>query len=207
MRNIVTLLAILLALALTVTAFEGKNKNAQDKPEKVKKAPEFALKNYDGSTVRLSDYKGKIVVLEWLNYDCPFAKYVHEHKPTMADLAEKYRKKGIVWLAVNSTNYATKKQNKAFAVGHEIRYPILDDHSGKTGRAYGAKTTPHMFIINAKRKIVYNGAIDNAPLGRKPGGGKEVVNYVDRALAEVLAGKKVTIKKTSPYGCTVKYAK
>jgi len=207
MRNVVTLLAISLALALVVAASEEKNKNAQNKPEKVKKAPDFTLKNYDGTTVRLSDYKGKIVVLEWLNYDCPFAKYAHEHKPTMADLAEKYRKKGIVWLAINSTNYATKKQNKAFAAGHEIRYPILDDHLGKTGRAYGAKTTPHMFIVDAKSKIVYNGAIDNTPLGRKPDGGKEVVNYVDRALAEILAGRQVTIKKTAPYGCTVKYAK
>jgi len=206
MKNIVTLLAISLAMALVVTASEGKNKNAKDEPGKTKKTPDFTLKNYDGSTVRLSDYKGKIVVLEWLNYDCPFARYVHEHKPTMADLAEKYRKKGVVWLAVNSTNYATKKQNKAFAEEHKIDYPILDDHSGRTGRAYGAKTTPHMFIIDAKRNIEYNGAIDNAPLGRKPDG-KDVVNYVDRALAELLAGKKVTIKKTAPYGCTVKYTK
>jgi peroxiredoxin len=96
---------------------------------------------------------------------------------------------------------ATEK-NKEFADKHEISYPILDDRDGKTGRAYGAKTTPHMFIIDTEGKIVYSGAIDNSPLGKKT---EDVVNYVDKALTELTTGKTISIPNTEPYGCSVKY--
>jgi len=169
-----------------------------------KRAPEFELNSFDGKTVSLSDYRGKIVVLEWLNFECPFSRYHYETKNTMVELAKKYKGKNVVWLAVNSTSHTTPEPNKDFAKRHELPYLILDDRSGKVGRAYGAETTPHMYIIDPRGRIVYEGAIDDSPLGQKKEG---VINYVDNALAELTAGKAVSTPKTKPYGCTVKYAR
>jgi len=169
-----------------------------------RRAPAFELNTFDGKTVNLSDYRGKIVVLEWMNFECPFSRYHYETKNTMVGLANKYREKNVVWLVINSTNHTTQEANKAFAEKYRLPSPILDDRSGKVGHAYGAETTPHMYIINPRGRIVYEGAIDDSPMGRKKEG---VVNYVDNALAELTAGKAVSMAKTKPYGCTVKYAK
>jgi len=122
----------------------------------------------------------------------------------MDDLARKYKNKNVVWLAVNSTNHTTPEANLQFIKKHKLGYPILDDRSGKVGRAYGAKTTPHIFIIDGNGDIVYDGAIDNAPMGKTPDGQKPV-NYVDKALAELTAGGKVSTSNTKSYGCSVKY--
>ncbi|NIP25799.1 MAG: redoxin domain-containing protein [Phycisphaerae bacterium] len=124
----------------------------------------------------------------------------------MIKLANKYKDKNVVWLAVNSTSHTTPEANKKFAEQQKLPYPILDDRSGRVGHAYGAKTTPHMYIINPRGRIVYEGAIDNSPLGKTPEG-KDLVNHVDKALGEITAGKMVTTKETKPYGCTVKYPK
>lgn len=203
MRN--TVFTIVTILALSVAALSlFENKGLAAETETVNKATQFTLTNYDGKTISLSDYKGKIVVLEWFNYECPFVKYHYEEANTMVELANKYKAKNVVWLAVNSTKHLTTERNKDFAESHKLDYPILDDRSGKVGRAYGAKTTPHMFIIDAKGNIAYNGAIDNSPLGRNKTG---VINYVDKALAELTADKEVSTPKTKPYGCSVKYAK
>lgn len=169
-----------------------------------RRAPAFELNTFDGKTVNLSDYRGKIVVLEWMNFECPYSRYHYETKDTMTELAKKYKGKNVVWLAINSTNHTTPQPNKAFARRHKLPYPILDDRSGKVGHAYSAETTLHMYIINPKGRIVYEGAIDNSPLGRKK---KGVVNYVDKALTELTAGKAISTPNTKPYGCTVKYAK
>jgi peroxiredoxin len=169
-------------------------------------APEFTLANYDGSQVSLNDYKGKILVLEWFNYKCPFCVYHYETENTMNNLAKKYADKNVQFLAINSTSWQTTEQNMAFAEKNKITYPILDDRSGKVGKAYGATRTPHMYIINEQGKIVYQGALDNAPLGKLPDGHDKVMNFVDMALAELTQGKPVTIQKTREYGCTVKYA-
>lgn len=169
-----------------------------------KPAPPFTLKSFDGKTINLSDYRGKTVVLEWLNFECPFVMYHYDKPKTMVKLANKYKNKNVVWLAVNSTSQATPKANKEFAQKQKLSYPILDDRSGKVGRAYGAKTTPHMFIINPRGRIVYDGAIDNAPLG-KVTAGQELTNYVDKTLGEMITGKMVSTKNTKPYGCSVKY--
>lgn len=169
-----------------------------------RRAPAFELSSFDGKTVSLSDYRDKIVVLEWFNFECPLSRYHYETKNTMVELAKKYKGKNVVWLAVNSTNHTTPGPNKTFAERHKLPYLILDDRSGKVGRAYGAETTPHMYIINPRGRIVYEGAIDDSPMGRKKEG---VVNYVDNALAELTADKAVSTAKTKPYGCTVKYAK
>jgi len=168
-----------------------------------RRAPAFELNSFDGKTVNLSDYRGKIIVLEWLNFECPFSRYHYQTKNTMVELANKYKGKNVVWFAVNSTNHTTPGPNKTFAEKYKLPFVILDDRSGKVGQAYGAETTPHMYIINPKGRIVYEGAIDDSPLGRKKEG---VVNYVDNALAELTARKAVSTPKTKPYGCTVKYA-
>jgi peroxiredoxin len=143
------------------------------------KSLDFTLTDHNGKQVTLSDYAGKTVVLEWLNYDCPFVKPHYEAR-TFANLAKKYSGHGVVWLTVNSTEYATGRTNKAWAEKYNLARPILDDRAGKVGRLFGATNTPHMFILDTAGKIVYDGAIDNAPLGKVEG---EYVNYVDKALA------------------------
>jgi len=170
---------------------------------KYRKAHPFNLKSHDDKQIKLSNYAGKIVVLEWFNYECPFVKHHYEQSKTMANLAEKYKDKNVIWLAVNSTAHATADQTRGFAEQHSLPYPVLGDHSGAVGRAYHAKTTPHIYIINTEGNIVYTGAIDNAPLGKTEGA---VVGYVDKALAELTAGQPVSIPATKPYGCSVKYA-
>jgi peroxiredoxin len=169
-------------------------------------APNFELDSFDGRNVSLSRYKGRVVVLEWLSPDCPFSRYHYDTKSTMIDLAKKYRDKEVVWLAVNSTNGTTPEANREFAQKHKLPYPILDDRAGRVGRAYGARTTPHVFVIDKDGFIAYNGAVDNAPMG-KPGEGTATVNYVKEALAALLSGKDVETPATPPYGCSVKYAR
>ena len=170
--------------------------------EAISKAGGFSLSDQDGNKVSLADFSGKIVVLEWINYDCPFV-VAHYESGTMKNLAEKYAGKGVVWLGINSTNYATVQTNKEFVEKNSLSYPVLDDHDGSVGRLYEAKTTPHIIIMDGKGQIAYNGAIDNAPMGKVTG---EYVNYADKALEELVAGESVTTPATKPYGCTVKYA-
>jgi peroxiredoxin len=167
-------------------------------------APGFELKSFEGRTIKLTNYSGSIVVLEWLNTDCPLVQYHYEKAGTMIELAKKYKDKNVVWLAVNSTSQTTPEANREFAKKYKLPYPILDDRSGTVGRLYGALTTPHMFIISKEGVVVYDGAIDNAPNGKTIDGGDKV-NYVDKALAELTSGQPVSIPKTQPYGCSVKY--
>ena len=172
--------------------------------QQTKAAKPFTLSTFDGKKVSLSDYRGKIVVLEWLNFECPFVKYHYDKSKTMTKLAEKYKDKNVVWLAVNSTSHTTPEANRDFIKQQKLPYPILDDRSGRIGRAYGSKTTPHMYVIDRRGRIVYEGAIDNAPLG-KVSGGEDLINYVDKALAELTTGRRVSTAITEPYGCSVKY--
>jgi len=165
-------------------------------------APDFALPDQAGARASLSDYKGRVVVLEWFNPDCPFVQRHHAQRTTMIDLAGKYAPKGVVWLAVNTTYYMTPETTAEARTKWKMDYPVLIDRQGKVGRAYGAKATPDMFVIDRDGEIVYQGAIDNDP----PGEMKSPVNYVDKALTELLAGKPVSEPKTTPYGCSVKYA-
>lgn len=165
-------------------------------------APTFSLEDQDGKKVSLSDFSGKIVVLEWINPDCPFVKRHYEAK-TMTTTANKYKDKNVVWLAVNTTHYMAKDKYKEWIKTHNLSYPILDDHEGAVGRMYGAKTTPHMFIIGKDGKLVYQGGVDDDNSGDK---GKSAVNYIDQALAELTADKAVSVATTRPYGCSVKYA-
>jgi peroxiredoxin len=166
-------------------------------------APGFTLTDQTGNSVSLSDYAGKIVVLEWINPECPFVQRHYKAK-TMMGLVEKYKGKDVVWLAVNSTKSADLKFNAGWVSDHGLTYPILDDHEGKVGRLYSAKTTPHMYIIDAGGKLVYRGAIDDDPGGSSDGAKR--VNYVEKALDELLSGQPVSTPQTKSYGCSVKYA-
>lgn len=164
-------------------------------------APAFTLNDQNGKPVSLADFAGKTVVLEWINPDCPFVQRHYKAK-TFSTLADKYRGKDVVWLAINTTKYATAADNAKWIASNGLSYAILDDHTGAVGRLYGAKTTPHMFVIDPKGVVQYAGAIDDDPQGGKP----QPANYVDAALADVLAGKPVATPQTKPYGCSVKYA-
>ncbi len=163
-------------------------------------APAFSLQSQNGDLVSLSDYRNNVVVLEWINPDCPYVQR-HYTEGTMKELSKKYDEK-IVWLAINSTHYMDNKINAEWKSKYLLEYAILNDRSGEVGMSYGAKTTPHMFIIQ-QGTVVYAGAIDDK-WGKKTG---ERVNYVDIGLGEVLNGKGVSTPETKPYGCSVKYKK
>ena len=168
------------------------------KAEIGKPAPLFTLKNHDGKEVKLADYKDKIVVLEWYNINCPVCK---EYTDRMKEWAKKYGEKGVVWLAIDSTHNGSDSSNAAYAKKHGVTYPILNDFDGKTGHAYGATATPHMFVIH-KGTLVYAGAIDDSK-----GRGKATKNYVAEAIDAVMAGKPVATAQTKAFGCSVKYKK
>ena len=173
-------------------------------------APNFTLNDTDGKPVRLADFKGKTVVLEWFNPDCPFVKMSHT-KGSLKTLANEQTSKGVVWLAINSS--APGKQGSEVARNVERRrefaftHPILFDGKGTVGQLYGATRTPQMYVINSSGVLVYAGAIDNSPdgEGEVPENGK-LVNYVSQALGELASNKPVSVSTTKPYGCSVKYA-
>ncbi|HVZ94396.1 MAG TPA: redoxin domain-containing protein [Phycisphaerales bacterium] len=169
------------------------------------KAPDFTLKDTNGKEVKLSSYTGKIVVLEWFNDDCPVVKQAHEDKSTMVNIASEFAPKGVVWIAIDSTNtkHANYGVNKDTVKSWGMDYPVLQDPDGKVGHAYGATNTPHMFIIGKDGKLAYKGAIDNDQRHEKPAA--ERVNYVKQALNQLTNGETVTEPETRAYGCTVKY--
>jgi len=162
----------------------------------------FTLEDQNGNAINLNDYNDKIVVLEWTNPDCPFVKRHYKEK-TMVELADNYKGKEVVWFAVNSTHYMDNSDNKQWADKHNITYPILNDNSGEIGKKFGAKTTPHMYIINKSEGLVYEGGIDDDPQGSNSPGQR--TNYVDLALLNLSSGQAVEISESKPYGCSVKY--
>jgi peroxiredoxin len=171
-------------------------------------APDFSLKDSEGKEQSLSGYKGKYVVLEWVNYGCPFVKRQYD-LGAMQKAQKEMTDKGVIWLAISTS--APGKQG--YLEGTELTDQIkahngaqtayLLDSEGKVGKLYSAKTTPHMFVINPEGKIIYQGAIDDqASANVEQPAGK---NYVTTAIEESLAGKPVTNSNTPPYGCGVKY--
>ena len=171
-------------------------------------APDFTLTDTDGKTVKLADFKGKTVVLEWFNPECPVVKGQHDGG-CLKDCAAKATKDGIVWLAINSGGPGMEgngvEKNKKAVEGWKMEHPVLIDEDGTVGRTYGAKNTPTMYIIDAKGMLAYHGAIDNMASGKPEGGAP--INYVEKALAEIKEGKPVSVAETKAYGCGVKYAK
>ncbi len=173
-------------------------------------APGFTLPDLEGKRVSLDQFKGKTVVLEWFNPFCPFVKASHT-KGSLKDAAKRASKKGIVWLAINSSGKGLKGHGVSANVNGkkewQMAHPILLDELGVVGKAYGAKRTPQLFVIDSHGVLVYSGAVDNSPdgEGESPSDGK-LVSYVDAALSDLAAGRPVATPKTEAYGCSVKYA-
>jgi peroxiredoxin len=182
-----------------------------------KPAPAVTLTDVDGKAHDLAALKGKTVVLEWFNPECPFVRAAHG-EGMLKDQAKRVQSEDVVWLSINSG--APGKQGHGVERNREAKKqlamenPILLDESGAVGNSYGAQKTPHMFVIDPAGNLVYRGGIDNAPMnvvdearplpaGSKPG---ERINYVDAALQDLEAGKPVRLADTPAYGCSVKYS-
>jgi peroxiredoxin len=195
-----TTIALFTALTLATAAFAV---------EVGKPAPDFTGTDINGKTVKLSDYKGEIVVIESYNSECPFC--MNQYKTgAMQDLQKDMAAKGVVWLIVDSVNknnfsYRTPEQARKELADRKITATAwIDDNSGKIGHLYGMEATPQMFVIAKDGTLVYDGAIDNMPdPSHNPHTAK---NYVRDAVDELIAGKPVEVSQTKPYGCSIKYA-
>jgi peroxiredoxin len=197
------LLTAFLTLAASTALF------AADSPAVGSNAPDFSLPDSKGNTQSVWQYKGKYVVLEWFNPGCPFVQK-HYGSGNMQKLQQEFTAKGVVWLTIDSSapgleGYLTAEQaNAKMAEWKTKQTALVLDPDGKAGRIYGAKNTPHMFVINPEGKIVYEGAIDSKATPN-PSDIANSTNYVKVALDESLSGKTVTNANTKPYGCSVKY--
>ena len=197
------------AVTLALISLTFSTLLAIDSPPVGSAAPDFSAKDSKGETQSLSKYKGKFVVLEWFNPECPFVKK-HYGTGNMQNLQKEFTGKGVVWLSVDSSapgaegNLSPEQAQKVISSWNGHQTALLLDPDGKVGRAYGAKNTPHMFVINPEGKVVYEGAIDSKR-SPNPEDIASSTNYVKVALDEAMAGKPVSTANTKPYGCSVKY--
>jgi peroxiredoxin len=172
-------------------------------------APNFTLTDTNGKQDSLSDYKGKFVVMEWFNPDCPFVKK-HYDSGNMPNLQKEYTAKGVVWLSIDSSaageegNYPAQGLNKFMTDKGGAPTAVFADADGKLGHLYGAQTTPHIFIINPQGALIYQGAIDDTPSADIEDL-KTAKNYVRATLDAAMNGKPVAVNTTKSYGCSVKY--
>lgn len=173
-------------------------------------APAFTLTDSNGNSHSLSDFEGKLVVLEWWNYQCPFVNK-HYGGGNMQKLQKEWTGKGVVWLTISSSGPGKQgyvdevSANSIMKEKGGAPTAILLDHDGKVGRAYGAKTTPHMFVIDETGTLAYAGGIDDKP-STDQADLATATNYVQAALEQLSAGEKVTVPTSDSYGCGVKYA-
>jgi len=172
-------------------------------------APDFTLTDSLNKEHSLSEYKGKYVVLEWVNFDCPFV-IKHYGSQNMQSLQKQYTEKEIIWLSINSSaegkqgNFSADEINEKIAEREAMPTAYLIDSDGQVGKTYGAKTTPHMYIINPDGYLIYQGAIDDTP-SFDPGDIASSENFVKLALSEAMAGQQISNPQTKSYGCSVKY--
>ena len=172
-------------------------------------APDFTLTDTLGKTVHLSDYRGKLVVLEWVNPGCPYVRK-HYSSANMQGTQKETTTQGVVWLSINSTekasyDYLAPPQLARWMVDQKAAPTLtLMDEEGKVGQAYGARTTPHMYIISPQGTLVYAGGIDSIASSR-PEDVKSAVNYVKQGVSQALAGQPLSNATTRPYGCSIKY--
>jgi len=174
-----------------------------------KPAPDFTLTDSKGIEHHLSDYKGKYVVLEWVNFDCPFVKK-HYQSGNMQSLQKQLTSEDVIWLSINSSaegkqgNYTPEQINEIMNNSHAVPSAYLIDANGEVGRMYGAKTTPHMFIVNPDGTLIYQGAIDDQPTF-DPADIAKAKNYVLSAMAAAKSGQAIQEPTTTSYGCSIKY--
>jgi len=193
---------------ITILALFGVVSAALAAAEVGKPAPDFTATDINGQTHKLSDYSGKIVVLESYNLDCPFVRNQYR-TGAMQELQRDLVAKGVVWLLVNSVspkypNHRSAEAAKKEWASQKINATAwLDDSSGTVGKAYGMRTTPHTFVIDASGVLVYQGAIDDRPAS--DGDPRTARNYVREAVQKLQAGDKLAVSQTKPYGCGVKY--
>lgn len=172
-------------------------------------APDFTLMDTAGKPIKLSGFRGKPVVLEWLNPGCPFVR--KHYQGNMQALQKEAISRGAVWLAINSTenasaDYMTPPQLARWMGEQQAgATATLMDEDGKVGRAYAARVTPHMYIVDAQGRLAYAGGIDSIPSARVEDI-PQATNYIRQALGEIAAGKPVSVSTSRPYGCTIKYA-
>lgn len=207
-RDRITLVAgAAAAAALTAAALVASTANAATVGEP---APTFSEANANGQTVSLADLKGKTVILEWTNDGCPFVKKHYESGNMQKTQAAATMDPNTVWVSVISSKPGSQghadaaKANKLTASREAKPTHVLLDPDGSMGRAYGAKTTPHIYVITPDQKLAYNGAIDSIPSSNKADIAK-ATNYVTASLAALKAGKQPDPALTVPYGCDVKY--
>jgi peroxiredoxin len=187
------------AASTTALAGEGTGKAKLGEP-----APDFTLVDTNGVKRTLSEHKGKLVVLEWINPQCPFVVNCYKTKAMQTAYDRvKALDKGVVWLAINTTYSTTTNENDLWIKRYDLKYPILLDFDGDVGRMYDARRTPHMFVIDKKGVLRYHGAIDDNPFSSKSA--DEVTNYVVNAVQQIANDETVTPDYTKPYGCSVKY--
>lgn len=171
-------------------------------------APDFMATDTTGKARKLSDYKGKLVVLEWTNPGCPFVQ--KHYSGNMQGLQKEFTAKGVVWLSVNSTetdsgDYLAPARLASWMSGKQAAATAtLMDESGQIGQMYGARTTPHMYIVSPQGQLVYAGAIDSIPSARVDDI-KSATNYVRQGLNEALGGKPISVASSRAYGCSIKY--
>lgn len=172
-------------------------------------APDFTVSDVSGKSHKLSDFKGKNVVLEWYNKDCPYVRK-HYDAGNMQKLQKAYKDQGVVWLTVISSAKGKQgfQENKDAETNMNKEgfqgTALLIDADGKVGKAYGAKTTPHMYLINKEGLLAYNGAIDDND-SSNPASIPKAKNYIAAAVDSTLKGEKVAVTSSKPYGCSVKY--
>lgn len=182
---------------------------AQAVPSVGQPAPDFTLKDAAGKSVQLSDFRGKYVVLEWTNPGCPYVRK-HYDSGNMAATQQDAAGKGVVWLSINSTeksswDYMQPAKLAAWQGERKVQpTATLMDEEGTVGKSYGARTTPHMYMVDPQGKLVYAGGIDSIASSSKDDIPK-AVNYVRQAMAEAAAGKPISAATTRPYGCSIKY--
>jgi peroxiredoxin len=194
--------------AFTLIALCGVVSSVLAATEVGQPAPDFTATDINGQTHKLSDYNGKIVILESYNLDCPFCRN-HYTSGAMQELQRDLTAKGVVWLVVNSvsdkhpSHRTAEAAKKEWASQKMAATAWLDDSSGQVGKAYGMKTTPHMFVIDKQGVLAYQGAIDNRP--SPEGDPRTARNYLRETVQKLQAGEKLNVSQTKPYGCGVKY--